>query len=231
MKASRTCWHSDLGKIDFKTSHKLQLRILDSRISGENQTDLFLFLEHFPVLTVGRGAELNHLKVSPAFLSDAGLDIFKIERGGNITYHGPGQIVLYPIIDLRRAGIGVRDFVHKLEEVMIRTTADFGVKAVRDSRNRGIWSAGKKMGFIGIAVRKGISFHGLALNVDLPLSPFEWIDPCGLADIEITSLARESKNSPPLDTVKDAMKHHIEEIFDISLCSVSNFRVGKVAHR
>jgi lipoate-protein ligase B len=217
MNALPICWFSDLEKIDFKSAHALQLRLLGDRIDNVPGIDRFLFLEHPPVFTLGRGGGRTHLKVSPYFLSEAGIDIINVERGGDITYHGPGQLVLYPIFHLKKAGMGIRDFVDRLEEVMIRTSEDFGVRAFRDSRNRGIWCRGKKMGFIGIALRQGVSFHGLSLNVAPSLLPFSWMAPCGLKNIEVTSIARESGNAPSMDAVKAAMRRHLEGLFHITM--------------
>ncbi len=145
MTAPRHCWFSDLGEIDFPTAHALQLKILEARITGASDADGFLLLEHTPVVTLGRGASLSHLKISLDALRGNGVRISRIERGGDITYHGPGQLVLYPIVRLKSYGIGVREFVVRLEEVMIRTARDFDVPATRDPRNHGVWAHGKKM--------------------------------------------------------------------------------------
>jgi lipoyl(octanoyl) transferase len=126
-------------------------------------------------------------------------------------------LVVYPVFQLHEAGLGVVDFVNKLEEVMIKTAADVGVSATRDSRNHGIWTGDRKIGFVGIAVRRGVSFHGISLNVDLSLEPFKWIDPCGLRNIQVTSLNIESTNAVEMETVKKVLRNHLENIFHISL--------------
>ena len=135
------------------------------------------------VQKVGDCDDLTVLYAS--LLENAGIQVVQAERGGNITYHGPGQLVAYLVLDLEAAKMGVKDFVHFLEEAMIRTAAEWGVAAERNPVNRGIWVGNSKMGSIGIAIRRGITYHGLAFNVDVSLEPFGWINPCGLAGVGI----------------------------------------------
>lgn len=221
MTAPHPVWYIDLGMMDFSRAHCLQIEMVDARISGDLDRDVVLVLEHPPVFTVGRRGNLDHLKVSPAFLKDAGMEILHIERGGDITFHGPGQLVIYPIFQLSQAGFGVVDFVEKLEDLMIRTAADMGVSAARNRRNHGIWVGDRKMGFVGIAVRRRVSFHGIALNVALSLEPFKWIDPCGLQNVQVTSLERETRGIVSVETVKASVPHHLENIFSITLQSIT----------
>ncbi|MFU8770552.1 MAG: lipoyl(octanoyl) transferase LipB, partial [Desulfotignum sp.] len=129
--------------------------------------------------------------VSEDFLKDRGVDLVQTDRGGNVTYHGPGQAVLYPVMDLERARIGVSDFVYGLEAIMGNTAADFGVTVHRDPKNHGMWKGSKKIGSVGLSIRHGISIHGLALNVSLDLTPFAWINPCGMSGVAMTSLEQE----------------------------------------
>ncbi len=225
MSVPRPCWFSDLGLMDFQQAHSLQLQVLEARATGKLDRDAVLVLEHPSVFTLGRRGNLDNLKVPPTFLSETGIGLIHIERGGDITFHGPGQLVLYPIIHLKNACSGIAGFVEKLEEAMIRTAADFGVCAARDPRNHGVWVGGKKMGFIGIAVRRGVSYHGIALNVKLSLEPFGWIHPCGLTDIEVTSLDRESDSCVSVSDAKKALKCHLEDIFRIELHAVSSQRL------
>ncbi len=199
----------------FTRAHTLQLEILDARIASHLERDVVLVLEHPAVFTMGRRGGCDNLKVSPSFLADSGIELHHIERGGDITFHGPGQLVAYPVTDLKATGGGVLDFVEKLEETMIRTVADWGIKAARDPRNRGVWVNDKKLGSIGIAVRRGVAFHGIALNVDLSLEPFSWINPCGLEGIGVTTMNLEGKKRASLKKVKTALKMHFEEIFSV----------------
>ena len=180
-------------------------------------TDVVLLLEHAPVLTLGRRGGLDDLTVSEGFLERAGISIIQVERGGNITFHGPGQLVMYPIIDLKRAKLKVVDYVENLEEVMIRTAADWGIKAERNPLNRGVWVDDKKLGSIGIAIRRGISFHGAAFNVNTLLRHFSWINPCGLQDIRMTSMEKELSRKVSVNQVRGTLKHHIEAVFGVEL--------------
>ena len=221
MTLSRPCWHLDLGLMAFAPAHKLQLEILDARIASHLQRDVVLFLEHPAVFTTGRRGGYDHLKVSPSFLADSGMGLHHIERGGDITFHGPGQLVVYPIMDLKSTDVGVLGFVEKLEEIMIRTVSDWGIKATRDPRNRGVWVNDKKLGSIGIAIRRGITFHGIALNVDLSLEPFSWINPCGLEGIGVTTMNLEGKKSAAVGQVRATLKKYFEEIFSISFKDVN----------
>jgi lipoyl(octanoyl) transferase len=176
---TRVCYGVDLPQIDYRDAWGLQSGLVAARREGRLARDLFIFLEHPPVFTLGRRGGRENLVVPESLLEKSGISVVQVERGGNITYHGPGQLVVYPIIDLQAAGLGVTEYVSALETVMIRLAADFGVNAQRDARNRGVWVGNNKLGSIGIAVRRGVSFHGLAFNANLALAPFGWINPCG----------------------------------------------------
>jgi lipoate-protein ligase B len=143
--------------------------------------------------------------------------VVEIERGGDMTYHGPGQLVGYPIVSLKEAGWKVVDFVGALEEVMLRTAADFGVAANRDERNRGVWVGDNKIGSVGIAIRGGVSYHGFALNVSLALEPFGWIHPCGLVGVGVTTLECESGKKISIPEAMLAARRHISEVLGVKL--------------
>jgi lipoate-protein ligase B len=195
----------------------LQHRLVAARSDGRLARDAVLMLEHAPVFTLGRRGGLDDLIVPREQLAADGIDVVAAERGGLITYHGPGQLVVYPILDLRRLHLGVQELVTALEEAMIRTAADFGVEAERDHRNRGIWAGGKKLGSIGLAIRRGISFHGLALNVDLDLAPFSWIHPCGLAGVAMTSLAASGGIAVSGEEARRLLAIHLESVLKLRL--------------
>lgn len=201
-----------LGLCDYQTAHELQTRLVAERRAGE-RGDLFLLTEHPGVFTLGRRGGLGNLIVSQEFLADAGIPLIHIERGGDVTYHGRGQLVLYPIIHLHQAGLSVTDYVCRLEEVMLRLAGDCGIEAGRDAGNHGIWVAGRKLGSVGIAIRHGVAFHGLALNVNISLTPFSWINPCGLAGVKMTSLSRECGTEVGLDQVAQHIPQHLSNIF------------------
>jgi len=191
----RSCVFSDLNTLEYKRALDLQLTFLNAKINNPLEPDRLLLVEHPRVYTLGRRGGRENLIVSEEFLSSHGIKIVQTQRGGNITFHGPGQAVLYPIIDLVRAGIGVADFVHGMEEVMKQTVKEFGIFADRSKKNHGLWVGNKKIGSVGISIKKGVSIHGLALNVCLDLTPFSWINPCGLENVAMTSIAWEAAKS------------------------------------
>jgi lipoate-protein ligase B len=219
MSSSRNCiWHAvDLGCVSYPEARDLQLRLVEARSRSRLPRDVILFLEHPPVFTLGKRGGRENLLISDERLQQSGIPIIQVERGGNITYHGPGQLVVYLIVHLPSFGIGVVDMVDRLEEVMIRTCAAWGIRVERNALNRGAWVGLKKIGSIGIAVRRGVSFHGLALNVSLDLKPFGWIQPCGLEGVGVTSIEAEAGRAADIADVKGVMKAHIEAVFQTGL--------------
>lgn len=204
----------DLGLVPYGEALELQYRLADEVRAGE-RPDTVLFLEHTPVFTLGKRGGRENLTVADDFLATREVTVFETERGGNITYHGPGQLVAYPIINLKRAGVGVADYVDRLEEVMLRTAADWGVRAERNPKNRGVWIGNNKLGSIGIAVKRGIAIHGLALNVTTDLTPFKWINPCGLTNVGIISLSMAGAADITVAQVRDGLAEHVAAVFDI----------------
>ncbi|MGA1795615.1 MAG: lipoyl(octanoyl) transferase LipB [bacterium] len=207
----------ELPVVDYKEVWDLQHSLVTARKEGSLDRDVVILTEHNPVYTSGRRAGLENLRVTGDFLRTKGISIIRIERGGDITFHGPGQIVIYPIIDLRRAGIGVADLIDRLEEVMLRAAADYGVTAMRSPLNRGVWVGQKKLGSVGIAIRRGISFHGASLNVMNSLEAFSWINPCGLKGIEMTSIAQEISGTVRMEEIRENVKRHTESVFGVTL--------------
>ena len=207
----------DLPRTDYDRAQALQERCVAAKHAGRLPNDLMLLLEHPPVFTLGRNGGRENLMVSDAFLQEAGVSVRSSERGGNITYHGPGQIVGYPVLDLQRAGLGVADYVAALEDLMIAVAGEWGVAAQRDSRNRGVWVNGAKAGSIGLCLRHGMTFHGFALNVNNDLTPFEWINPCGLEGVRMTSLARAAGHDIPMDRLRQSVWRQVSAIFDVVL--------------
>lgn len=209
------CLRVDLPVTDYSRALDLQRRIVAAKKAARMAQDAALFLEHPPVFTLGRNGGRENLIVSEEFLAQRSIQVVQIERGGNITFHGPGQLVVYPILDLNRAGLGVRAYVGGLEAAMVRTAADWGLQSAGDEANRGVWLNGKKLGSIGVAVTRGVCFHGLAFNVNLSLEPFSWINPCGIQNCRMTSLMAELSRKIPMDAVRGAMAGHLADIFDI----------------
>ncbi len=199
--------------MDYQRVHDLQLDFVEKRKTGVLEADIFLLTEHPAIFTLGRRGGRENLMVSEDFLSEQGVALIHVERGGDITYHGRGQLVVYPIIELRAAGLSISDYIFRLEEVMIRLSRDFGVEAMRDQRNHGVWVGDCKLGSVGIAIRHGITFHGLALNVNIALDAFDWIHPCGLSGVRMTSLASELRHELPMDEAKERLAGHLQTVF------------------
>jgi lipoate-protein ligase B len=222
MESIRKPWlFIQIHRLDYHDALKLQRSVMEAKSAAVLNRDVFLLLEHPPVFTLGRQGNRKHLLVAEGFLQSRGIPVIHVERGGDITYHGPGQVVGYPIIDLRAARVKVVDFVEALEEVMIRTVADWGISAERNPANRGVWVEDNKLGSVGIAIRRGISFHGFALNVNNSLEPFTWVNPCGLVGVHMTSIKDLLGKEIPVAHVQRAVSLHIQEIFGVELERVS----------
>lgn len=185
-----TCLVVPLGLVDFQTAFDLQRR-LHSRVVAGEFPDLLLLLEHPHVFTLGRRGQESDVLASKDMLSRLGVDMQLVDRGGETTYHGPGQLVGYPIVNLRRLGVGVRQYVETLEQVLIGTISEFGITAHSEGKPTGVWVGDSKIAAIGVRVSRGVTMHGFALNVSPDLSFFEHIVPCGMPDVTVTSMARE----------------------------------------
>ncbi len=184
-----------LGRMAYREAWDLQKRLAAARADGEIG-DQLLLLEHPAVLTLGKHADESHVLASPAELARRGIEVLRVERGGEVTYHGPGQLVAYPIIALSRRGLLLRPLVRALEAAMVATSETFGVAAARRDGHPGCWCdpdgpSPRKLGALGIRVERGVSYHGIALNIDPELADFDLIDPCGMPGVESTSIARE----------------------------------------
>ena len=189
----RASW---LGRLGYRQAWELQHRLAAARADGAIG-DRLLLLEHEPVLTLGRHADESHVLASAADLAGRGIEVIRVERGGEVTYHGPGQLVAYPIIALERRGLLLRPLVRALEAAMSDTCAAFGVEAGRREGHPGCWCdpdgpAPRKIGALGIRVERGVAYHGIALNVSVDLAAFDLIDPCGMPGVRSTSVAREA---------------------------------------
>ena len=203
-------FYQDLGYLDYQAALTVQEQLVRQK-QLEPSPDLLLFVEHPHAYTLGRGG--NEANV----LTPGEVPVYRAGRGGDVTYHGPGQLVVYPIIDLRsKLRKDVHRYVRNLELSAIRTLKDFGLLAARRPPFTGIWIADKKIAAIGVAVRRCITFHGLALNVNTDLSYFTRIVPCGLAWADVTSMAREIGKEQSAERVKDIFLHHFADVFGYS---------------
>jgi lipoyl(octanoyl) transferase len=210
---SRGAYSLDLGLIDYREAWELQ-RSLAAAVSQGAIPDTVLFLEHPPTITLGRRTEEGELHVP----TDADVAVVETDRGGRSTYHGPGQLVCYPILDLKRHGKDVKKFCRDLEEAIVRTLASFGLEGTRFDGLTGVWldRPPRKIASIGVHLSRWVSTHGYALNVDLDPAPFtDWITACGLDDAAFTSLARELGRTVAVDDVRPAARTALAEVFDL----------------
>lgn len=195
---------------------KLQQKLVEMR-QREELPDQFLLLEHPPVITLGRGGDIRNLLASEQRLQAERVRFFETTRGGDITYHGPGQVVGYPIIHLGEGNRDVRKYVTKLEEVLIRTVAEYGITATRVDGNRGIWVGNNKIAAIGVRIARWVTSHGFALNVSTNLDHFRLITPCGLKGTGVTSIEREIGRRVPLQEVRAIAAAKFAEVFERQL--------------
>jgi lipoyl(octanoyl) transferase len=184
-----------LGRIDYPEAHDLQKRLVGERADGRIG-DQLLLLEHPPVLTLGKRSDPSHILATADELRARGITVERVERGGEVTYHGPGQLVAYPIVRLHERGLLLRPFVRALEAALVDTCRTFGVAAARRDGHPGCWCdvdgpEPRKIGALGLRVERGVSYHGIALNVSVDLDDFALIDACGMPGVASTSIARE----------------------------------------
>jgi lipoate-protein ligase B len=215
--AERELWTVPLGQLDYVEALELQRSLARDRISGAIPQDVLLLVEHPPVVTLGRATKEKHLVASPEFLQSKGVDVFEVERGGDVTFHGPGQLVGYPIIDLRRHRQDLHWYLRKIEEALINALADYGIPGERNTAFTGVWTRGKKIASIGVHARDWVTWHGFALNVTTDLSYFELIVPCGIDGVIMTSIARElGLEDISMQDVRDRVTAKFAESFDLT---------------
>ena len=184
--------------------------------------DTLLLLQHSPTFTIGKSGKLENLLLSSDELAQVGAQFYFADRGGDITYHGPGQLVAYPIIDLRRRGKDVHGYVHDLEEVAIRTLVDFSIEACRDEKYIGVWVDDEKIAAIGVRIRKWVTMHGLALNVNPSLEYFSFINPCGIVDKGVTSMARVLSHNISVKEVASRLIDNFSKVFTTHVETIVN---------
>jgi len=192
-----------LGQVDYETAwHDMQNF---TQLRDANTPDELWFLEHPPVFTLGRNGSQEHLH------SSGKIPVLQVDRGGQVTYHGPGQLVVYTLLNIKRRQLGVQSLVRKLEQAVIDLCADYGADAQRREKAPGVYVDGRKLAALGLRVRKGCSFHGLSLNIDMDMAPFSMIDPCGYKDLEVTQL-RNLGIGASTKTLTDQFQKHLERL-------------------
>jgi lipoyl(octanoyl) transferase len=242
-----------LGRIDYATGLRLQERLVSLRKEGRIG-DVLLLLEHTPVITLGRNAKANNILASPESLAQRGVEVFECDRGGDVTFHGPGQLVAYPIFDLRgfpsdsggRKTLGAIDYVRRLEEVLIRTCAAFDIPTTRIPGLTGVWTeiepstshvgtgtptrpverssttSEAKIAALGVHISRGVTSHGIALNVNTDLSFFNLIIPCGITSKPVTSMSKELERTVPMQDVAHSLTRHFGSVFNSQILWLDN---------
>lgn len=202
-----------LGRVRYADGLALQERLVQERQAG-SLVDTLLLLEHEPVFTLGRSARSENVLFPADELRARGFDVFEAGRGGDVTYHGPGQVVGYPILDLSPDRRDVHRYVRDLEDVMIRTCADYGIAAQRIEGRTGCWVGPEKIGAIGVRIARWVTSHGFAFNVTNDLAPFSLIVPCGIRDRGVTTLARLLGREPAIEEVMARLERHLLDVFE-----------------
>ncbi len=202
----------DLGLISYADALDAQLDVLLKRICGETE-DTLIICEHYPVITLGRFKDPESVKDAKYF-SERGIDVLESGRGGKITYHAPGQVVVYPVIDLKDSGMDVSGYIDSLESTVAAILKEFGISAERNRERRGVWVAQNKIAFIGVAFKKWVTYHGVSININNDLEPFKKIDPCGEGDIKVTSAREVLGRELNIDEVKRIVAEKFSWKFD-----------------
>jgi lipoyl(octanoyl) transferase len=221
---------ADLGCLPYAAALELQRAVARARISGAIADDVLMLVEHPPVITMGRSAKQQHLLASPALLEARGVELFEVERGGDVTFHGPGQLVGYPIVDLKRHKRDLHWYLRQVEEALIRGVAPLGVSAERSIGQTGVWTQGRKLASIGVHARDWVTWHGFALNVTTDLTYFDLMVPCGIAEVEMTSVARETSFDDDLPArARGTVAESFAAVFDLRVGAIDPPELERLA--
>ncbi len=213
---TRTVRLERLGRIGYADGLERQRRLVKARQAG-GIGDRLLLLEHDPVFTLGRRGDLGHIRIDESERKRRGIDLYHTDRGGDVTWHGPGQLVGYPVISLAPDRKDIVRYVRDLEEVLIRTAGDFGVRAARVKGLTGVWVGDEKLAAIGVRIARWVTSHGFALNVCNSLDPFDLIVPCGIADKGVTTLSRAAGREIAVGEAADRAASRFAEVFDLEI--------------
>ena len=226
----------DLGRLAYLPALELQRRLVRARIDGEITDDLLLLVEHDPVVTLGRGTKQSSLPMSEAVLRARGYEVVEVERGGDVTVHAPGQLVVYPILDLQQHRADLHWYLRQLEETIIRGLDTLGIESERNPGRTGVWVGNRKIASIGVHVKRWVTLHGVALNVTTDLSVFNVVVPCGIDGVVMTSVARETEgrgDGPAASSLwassRDAVLAGFAAAFDRELVAASLPELAGVA--
>ena len=221
-------WTVRAGQVPYEEAREAQKRLEEARLTG-GVPDLLLLLEHPPVYTKGRRSTPDELPMGEDWYARQGIEVCDTDRGGRVTYHGPGQLVGYPIVSLRPYGDDVHDYIRRMERVLIAALADWSVEADLVEGLTGVWTQRRqKIASIGVHINRGVTTHGFAINVSNDLQPFEWIVPCGIEACRVTSLARELAVPPALEAFVTSVRNRFGEVYERRPVDVS---AGELAER
>jgi lipoate-protein ligase B len=215
--SDRELWVVDCGVRPYGEMLELQRSVAAARIHGDVAQDVLLLVEHPPVVTLGRSSKDAHLLANPEQLRARGIETFEVERGGDVTFHGPGQLVGYPIIDLKRHRQDLHWYLRQVEEVLIRSLESHGIHGERVGGYTGVWTSGRKIASIGVHARDWVTWHGFALNVSTELSYFDLIVPCGIPEVSMTSIQRETGREVSIREVSPVVARCTAEVFDLDV--------------
>jgi lipoyl(octanoyl) transferase len=225
----------DLGVIAYESALQLQRAVAQARISGALGEDLLLLMQHPSVVTLGRSSKLAHLVASPELLRSRGVELFEVERGGDVTFHGPGQLVGYPIFDLKRHRQDLHWYLRQVEESLIRSLVRFDLAAERSAGYTGVWISdargARKIASIGVHARDWVTWHGFALNVTTDLSYFDLIVPCGISGVTMTSIAKERPAlGATVDSVARVVAEAFGDVFSLEMAEMSESALSEALH-
>ena len=226
MAAAELLLVQQLGLVDYDTVWALQKSLAADRISGVLPHDTLLLVQHPPIVTLGRSTKREHLLSAPEYLAANGILLRDVERGGDVTVHEPGQLVAYPIIDLKQHTKDLHWYLRQIEESVIRAIAEFGIVGSRSSGQTGVWIAHRKIASIGVHARDWVTWHGVALNVNNTLATFDHIVPCGIEHVVMTTMANECAVNgtavPSIDAVADARARSVAHVFGLRLAHAND---------
>jgi lipoate-protein ligase B len=218
-----TCYKINLERTRYKDAWEIQKKLVDLRFN-KAIPNCILCTEHEPVITMGRGASRGNLLVPSSELKRRGIDLFEVERGGDITFHGPGQAVIYPIFDLNDYGRDMHRYLRQLENVVIKTLQNYGMEAGTKPGLTGVWVDNRKVAAIGVAVSHWMTYHGLALNVSTDLDYFKLINPCGITEFSVGSMEQSLKRKISLNEICDSLMGNFSTIFDCTIETISDWK-------
>lgn len=210
----------DLGFIPYTPAFAIQERILHARLEGKLPVTVIV-QENPPTFTIGRDGSSANILISPDELRRRGIEILEVNRGGDVTYHGPGQLIVSPLLYLGDIGLSANAYLHSLEDVIINVLIDYGIQTSKKPGSPGVWVGEAKIAAVGIAVKQGYTFHGFSINVDMDLTPYTWINPCGVSNMTVTSMARVLGRHVSLSEVKTRVRSALMRIFHLELQDIT----------